>query len=140
MPDVGHSAQKKRPFFIERPVSLGRKRPRRATARAECMLHRNIYSAAHKTVNPRQIDIGLSSTPLRRHFNRPSLQRWLDTAFPLAGDACFLEIQLPFHPTAGLVGYSPFLQETEDVFPLGLNELGTKAGTKGSHFRPDSFA
>ena len=71
---------------------------------------------------------------------QPISERWFNTAFSLAGYARFLEIQLPFHAAARLVGDSPLLQKTEDVFSLVLDEFGTKAETKGSHFRPRGFA
>ena len=66
----------------------------------------------------------------------PSLKAVARSAFPLAGDARFLEIQLTFHAAARLVGDPPFLQKTEDVFALGLDELGAKAGTEGGHSGP----
>ena len=85
----------------------------------------------HLKVTPAEA-VALNRTPLS--------ERWLDTAFPLAGDARFLEIQLPFHAAARLVADSPFLEKTEDVFSLGLNKLGAKVGTKGSDFRLHGFA
>ena len=69
----------------------------------------------------------------------PLSKRWLDTALPLAGDARFLEIQLPFHAAARFISDTPFLQKSEDVFPFCLNKLGAEAGTKGGHFRPHGF-
>ena len=65
-------------------------------------------------------------------FQQPvNLERRLDAAFLLASDACLLEIQLPFHAAAGLVGDPPFLQKAENEFPLGIDQLGAKAWTKG---------
>jgi hypothetical protein len=103
----------------------------------------NLYCSAQKVNLPAKATLSLKcDLPLKPSaLNRtPLSERRLDTAFPLTGDARFFEIQLPFHAAARLVGDSPFLQKVEDVFSLGLNELGAKVGTKGSHFRPLGFA